>query len=159
MKEQPIPHITVVDGDENEQDNTENVIGLNPLAEVLLPCMDLDQFDREINVGTEQEAGDDDIEVIPLAEVLIPCVEHDPIELKFDAIPLDDQDEAELNLALEDEPSTNEHEMSTHNDTFDDEEIIFMGDVPMPAKWCTADALTKQEDDGISGNFSFATRV
>lgn len=163
IKELPIPNINVGHGDGDEQDINENVIELAPLAEVFVPCTEIDQFEVDINVANEdtvREIADDANELNPLAEALIPYAEIDPFELKFDPIPLDEQSEAELNSALEDESNITEHELSANNGTVnDDDEIIFMGDVPMPAKWCTTDALTKQEDDVISGNLPFATRV
>lgn len=50
-------------------------------------------------------------------------------------------------------------EVPANNENDNGDEVIFMGDVPMPAKQCTTDALTKYEEDPISGNLQFATRV
>lgn len=96
-----------------------------------------------------------------VAVVYVPAAVGNPLDtemkMEIDPLQLDEQAEAELYLALNDDPSVDEFTAQATSDDNDDDEIIFSGDVPMPKR--NEIVLTKQEDDCVSGNLPFAAQV
>lgn len=96
-----------------------------------------------------------------VAIVYVPGAVANPLDtevkMEIDPLQLDEQAEADLYLALNDDPSVDEYTAQATSDDSDDDEIIFSGDVPMPKR--NENVLTKQEDDCVSGNLPFAAQV
>lgn len=96
-----------------------------------------------------------------VAVVYVPGAVANPLDtevkMEIDPLQLDEQAEADLYLALNDDPSVDEYTAQATSDDSDDDEIIFSGDVPMPKR--NENVLTKQEDDCVSGNLPFAAQV
>lgn len=176
LYEQPIPELIVANEDQEDTNNGQDFVENGPTeVEVERNEMDPEQNDVDVEQNAISEMSDRNAidlltnvagnnELIPLIEVYVPEAEIDPLEIEIkieaDPVELDDQAEAELNQALDDQSSDIGIVDQTMSDCGNDEddENIFSGEVPKPI-WSTENCLVKHEDDFVSGNLPYATRV